>query len=461
MAITADNSLSGPGGAAVTTASLAARGTPPAALLDPETLLYDAAHTVHGLTMIRARTGYRRGDTGRIAWTLPGGAWAVRIYVHAPYLRPTVDILERRHLLDLGTHAVVLRESTGRNALLRLQPTDLAAADSAGVETGSAVAIDQLERVEVMYDGAGTLTGRIYAGDATTGYRQNQWSQTISAATATWSGYRWFKYTTLQIGSTDANSGGQVSVYQQQLLDLGYELPLWGADGDYGAEAAAATAELQTDYGLTPVDGIAGPETRSTVELAHTRLTDTGYFPPPVWFGEVAVSDTAAPIGPAGSPGGTAAAGMAASGAVVGHKIGFGATAATVGLTASADGHRGGPAPGLLGLGGTATGSKSSRGTASAGVALTGTASGTKATSGLVLGGLALTGTVQGYKSSSGTASAALAVTGRVEQLVLPVPALAALATPVGQLAADATPVGQLAGAAYRPDRLGGTAERR
>lgn len=298
MAITVRNSLSGPAGVQPTAASIAARGTPVTALASPGTLLYDDAHTVHGLTMIRARTGYHRLDSGRLTWPLPSGAWALRLYVWAPYLRPTADILERRHLLTLGTHTVVLRESASNNAILRLQPIDLAAAEVPTSDDGSARPINQLLRVEVVYN-MDTLVGRIYAGDTTSPYRENTWSIALSASSVTLSGYRWFKHGVLGPGSPPA----QVQAWQEDLIVWNASaLPTYGADGDYGGETIQWTQNFQNAYGISPADGIAGPETRSCMELVLARQSDPGYVPPPLWLGEVAIADTAEWIGPAAPP---------------------------------------------------------------------------------------------------------------------------------------------------------------
>ena len=54
--------------------------------------------------------------------------------------------------------------------------------------------------------------------------------------------------------------GEYVKQLQEQLMSLGYELPKYGADGDYGAETIAAVKAFQTDNGLT-ADGICGPKT--------------------------------------------------------------------------------------------------------------------------------------------------------------------------------------------------------
>jgi N-acetylmuramoyl-L-alanine amidase len=42
---------------------------------------------------------------------------------------------------------------------------------------------------------------------------------------------------------------------QKRLLSLGYELPKWGADGEFGDETVEAVKSFQADNGLSP-DGI-------------------------------------------------------------------------------------------------------------------------------------------------------------------------------------------------------------
>ena len=63
--------------------------------------------------------------------------------------------------------------------------------------------------------------------------------------------------------------GDIVRELQERLIRLGYELPKYGADGDYGAETVAAVTRFQREHGLT-ADGICGP--RSWAAL----LADTG-----------------------------------------------------------------------------------------------------------------------------------------------------------------------------------------
>lgn len=54
--------------------------------------------------------------------------------------------------------------------------------------------------------------------------------------------------------------GEDVRKLQARLMELGYSLPKYGADGEYGKETVEAVKAFQTDRNLT-VDGIAGEKT--------------------------------------------------------------------------------------------------------------------------------------------------------------------------------------------------------
>jgi peptidoglycan hydrolase-like protein with peptidoglycan-binding domain len=56
------------------------------------------------------------------------------------------------------------------------------------------------------------------------------------------------------------DSGSEVKKFQQELLTLGYKLPKFGADGQYGDEMVAAVKAFQKDNGLAS-DGIIGKDT--------------------------------------------------------------------------------------------------------------------------------------------------------------------------------------------------------
>ncbi|MFZ5850528.1 MAG: peptidoglycan-binding domain-containing protein [Actinomycetota bacterium] len=82
--------------------------------------------------------------------------------------------------------------------------------------------------------------------------------------------------------------GPDVLAVQQRLLDLGYPLPRYGADGTYGAETEAAVVALQTKAGLRK-DGIVGPDTRAALERgvrAHAApvapAAPRGHYVPPL-----------------------------------------------------------------------------------------------------------------------------------------------------------------------------------
>lgn len=65
----------------------------------------------------------------------------------------------------------------------------------------------------------------------------------------------------MTLGTIRKGDKGPVVKYTQQLLlDRGYKLPRYGADGDYGSETVAAVKAFQKDWGLTQ-DGIIGPKT--------------------------------------------------------------------------------------------------------------------------------------------------------------------------------------------------------
>ena len=64
----------------------------------------------------------------------------------------------------------------------------------------------------------------------------------------------------------DGSEGSDVRALQEMLLSLGYELPRYGADGDFGAETEATLRAFQADAGLE-ADGKYG-------EKSHAALMD-------------------------------------------------------------------------------------------------------------------------------------------------------------------------------------------
>lgn len=76
------------------------------------------------------------------------------------------------------------------------------------------------------------------------------------------------------------DDGDDVKALQQALIGLGYALPKYGADGEYGAETVTAVKAFQRDHGLA-ADGICGPLTWTALDAAveagngHSGARDT------------------------------------------------------------------------------------------------------------------------------------------------------------------------------------------
>ena len=67
-------------------------------------------------------------------------------------------------------------------------------------------------------------------------------------------------------------SGSDVRELQELLMQLGYDLPRYGADGDYGDETVSAVTAFQRQAGLT-ADGVYGAQTHAAL-MAATDVTD-------------------------------------------------------------------------------------------------------------------------------------------------------------------------------------------
>ncbi len=57
-----------------------------------------------------------------------------------------------------------------------------------------------------------------------------------------------------------------VGKVQQALLDLGYSLPVHGADGRFGSETGAAVVAFKRDHDLHPTDPVVGPGTTRALD---------------------------------------------------------------------------------------------------------------------------------------------------------------------------------------------------
>lgn len=67
------------------------------------------------------------------------------------------------------------------------------------------------------------------------------------------------------------DKGEYVTLMQTKLLQRGYDLGKWGADGSFGAQTEAALKEFQRDSGLT-ADGVCGKKTWAALQSTETKL---------------------------------------------------------------------------------------------------------------------------------------------------------------------------------------------
>jgi len=74
----------------------------------------------------------------------------------------------------------------------------------------------------------------------------------------------------LQYGSR----GVAVRLAQEWLINLGYQLPTYGADGIFGMETWDAVTRFQQDHDLTP-DGIIGNDTLNKIKRLQMTQENT------------------------------------------------------------------------------------------------------------------------------------------------------------------------------------------
>ena len=74
------------------------------------------------------------------------------------------------------------------------------------------------------------------------------------------------------------DKGETVKELQKDLISLGYPLPKYGADGDFGKETEAAVKAFQSENGLK-ADGVVGEKTWTALEKANPMQLYTVIIP--------------------------------------------------------------------------------------------------------------------------------------------------------------------------------------
>lgn len=69
-------------------------------------------------------------------------------------------------------------------------------------------------------------------------------------------------------------NGNDVKELQEDLVSLGYELPKFGVDGDYGKETEEAVKEFQSEHGINAT-GIADTETLAAIDKAIDEIQNS------------------------------------------------------------------------------------------------------------------------------------------------------------------------------------------
>ena len=113
------------------------------------------------------------------------------------------------------------------------------------------------------------------------------------------------------------SSGPTIVKVQQALLDIGYPLPLHGADGTFATETGTAVAAFKADWHLVPGDPVIGPKTMAALDKEMVAFERSAPPPPP--------PPTPPPLS---DPFGRTAAGLAKVPAALANVVVFGASGA-------------------------------------------------------------------------------------------------------------------------------------
>jgi peptidoglycan hydrolase-like protein with peptidoglycan-binding domain len=77
------------------------------------------------------------------------------------------------------------------------------------------------------------------------------------------------------------SNGPAIAKVQQALIDIGYPMPTFGADGSFGGETGAAVVTFKKDWHLVPDDPVVGPRTMTALDKEMVAFERPEPPPPP------------------------------------------------------------------------------------------------------------------------------------------------------------------------------------
>jgi peptidoglycan hydrolase-like protein with peptidoglycan-binding domain len=77
------------------------------------------------------------------------------------------------------------------------------------------------------------------------------------------------------------SNGPAIAKVQKALMDIGFSLPVFGADGSFGAETGNAVVAFKHDWHLTPDDPVIGPKTMKALDKEMVAFERPAPVPPP------------------------------------------------------------------------------------------------------------------------------------------------------------------------------------
>ena len=167
---------------------------------------------------------------------------------------------ELKSALDRGADPIAAITDWRANGYL----TDSGNLDAPGLGNSMGnVRADQRRRAEAVQSGLGAVT----ASPTSSPSQPSSWSPAAATPTADVEGAG-----TIASGAT----GSKVESLQSKLNALGAQLEV---DGDFGVLTQAALKKFQAANGIT-ADGVAGPQTRQTMEAALSRKSSSGNSSP-------------------------------------------------------------------------------------------------------------------------------------------------------------------------------------